>query len=317
MSGFKITGLGVALPDTVITNDDFAETLDTSDEWIVERTGIKERRIGSSVWELGSDAAKNALKSASLEASQINTLILTTSSPHRSLPGTAARVSNELDFNGGAFDINAACAGFVYGLVIADGLIRTGDEKILLVGAEHLSSLVDKQDRATAVLFGDAAGAAILEVTSDESSLISYTLSTDGSQESILYCDIGGTIQMQGQEVFRKAVQLIVESCQSTLKKAGMTIDDVSIMVPHQANIRILSAACDRLGLPMEKVVEILSWTGNISTASVPVAMNQGIIEGRLNKGDIVLTVGFGAGMSAASALLRWDYEPQNIPENI
>lgn len=309
MTGFEITGIGVALPDKVVTNADLEKTLDTSDEWIVERTGIKERRVGSSVWELGRDAAKNALESASLEASQIDTLILATSSPHRSLPGTAARISHELDFTGGAFDVNAACAGFVYGMVAAEGLIRTGDEKILLIGSEHLSGLVDKEDRGTAVLFGDAAGAIVLEARTDESSLLSYTLSTEGSLESILYCDIGGYIHMEGKEVFRQAVRIIVDSCESTLKKAGMTIDDVSVMVPHQANTRIISAACDRLNFPTEKVVEIISWTGNISTASVPIAMSHGMDEGMLHKGDIVLTVGFGAGMSAASALMRWDFE--------
>ncbi len=310
MKGFHITGLGTALPEKVVTNDDFAKTLDTSDEWITARTGIKERRIGSSVWELGRDAAREALEKASLHPSQIDTMVLATSSPHRSLPGTAARISNELGFTGGAFDVNAACAGFVYGMVLAGGLIRSDDEKVLLIGTEQLSKITDMSDRSTAVLFGDGAGAVVLEATPDESELLSYTLSTDGSLEPILNCEIGGYIYMEGKEVFRQAVQIIVESSNATLKKAGMTIDDVSVMIPHQANTRIISAATDRLGIDPEKVVETIAWTGNVSTASIPLTMAHALDKGRLKKGDIVLTVGFGAGMSAASALLRWGYTP-------
>ena len=307
MTGIQITSVGTALPDNVVTNNDLAKTLDTSDEWIRERTGIKERRIGGPTWELGAEAGREALKRANVEPTEIDAFILATSSPYRRIPATSAKVSELLNLKCGSFDLNAACAGFVYGLVLADGMMKQGNQKILLMGAENISSLMDLEDRSTAVLFGDGAGAVVIEaVPQDQGSLLGYDLVTEGSLEHILYCEHDGFIKMEGKEVFRQAVTVTTQCSTKALEKAGLTIEDVDIMIPHQANSRIINAACTRLGFPQDKTVDILSWTGNTSTASVPLALSHALEEERINKGDIILFVGFGAGMSAAAAIVRW-----------
>ncbi len=309
MAGIRISSIGTALPDKIVTNEDFARRLDTSDDWITERTGIKERRIGGTTWELGRDAGNAALKQAGLTGSDIDTLIVATSSPHRLIPATSASISNALGITRGAFDINAACAGFVYGMVLANGLVNTGDKKILLIGAENLTRIVDMEDRSTAVLFGDGAGAAVIEAVEGEGSLLSHALSTDGSLEHILFCEHGGYIHMDGKEVFRKAVQVMVDLSLESIEKAGLSLDDIDLLIPHQANSRIISAACSRLGIPTEKTVEVLAWTGNTSTASIPLAVSYALETNRIKKDDIILFVGFGAGMVAASAIVRWDMD--------
>ena len=308
MTGIQITGLGTVLPEKIVTNDDFSKLLDTTDTWIAERTGIKERRMGGTTWELGRDAGKKALEDAGVSGEDISTLILATSSPYRVIPATSAAVSRELNISGGAFDLNAACAGFVYGLVLADGLIRTGEKKILLIGSENITQFVDMEDRSTAVLFGDGAGAVVIEPANEgEGCLLSYGLATEGSLEHILFCEHGEYLKMEGKEVFRKAVQVMIDLSNEAMEKAGLGPDDIDLLIPHQANSRIISAANSRLNIPPEKTIEILAWTGNTSTASIPLALDFALEKGRLKNGDTILLVGFGAGMTAASAILRWN----------
>jgi 3-oxoacyl-[acyl-carrier-protein] synthase-3 len=215
-------------------------------------------------------------------------------------------VQDDLGLHCGAFDVNAACSGFVYGLVTAAGFMRTGLDRILVVGSETLSRITDWEDRATAVLFADGAGAVLLEATDDAGQLLAWDLGSDGSLRPLLYADVGGYIQMNGKEVFRQAVTVMVDSARRTFRRAGVTADDVALVVPHQANMRIIDAACRRLGLPIERTATVLERTGNTSSASIPLALVDAIEAGRLAKGDLVLLVGFGAGMTWASALLRW-----------
>jgi 3-oxoacyl-[acyl-carrier-protein] synthase-3 len=206
----------------------------------------------------------------------------------------------------GAFDVNAACSGFVYALVAAHGLIASGANRILVAGAETLSRITDWEDRNTAVLFADGAGAVVLEATDGPGQLLGWDLDAEGSARTILYADVGGYLQMDGKEVFRRAVRVMVESAKKSMEAAGVTADEVALMVPHQANIRIIEAACSRLGIPIEKTVNVLQRTGNTSAASIPLGLVDALDAGRVRDGDIVLLVGFGAGMTSASAVLRW-----------
>ncbi len=309
MRGAVVKGWGIALPEKVLTNADLEKTLDTSDEWITERTGIKERRIGGTTSELGLEAARAALASANLTADDIDYVLLCTSTPDMAVPYTAATIENELGVKGGASDINAACSGFMYGLIHAHGLIAMGVNRVLLVGAETLSRLTDWTDRNTAVLFGDGAGAVILEAVDGPGQMLGWDLGSDGSGRHLLYAEIGSHIRMEGREVFRRAVRGMVDSAERSLKQAGLTAADVSVVVPHQANIRIIEAVCERLGVPMEKTVTVIQSTGNTSAASIPLALTSALDNNRINNGDVVLLVGFGAGMSWASAVLRWGGE--------
>lgn len=304
--GATITGWGTALPETVVTNAQYEARLDTSDAWITERTGISERRHGSSTAALAIDAGRSALAMAGLTGADIDMVLLATTSPDYQIPSTASEVQEELGVAGGAFDLNAACSGFVYGLVQAHGLIAMGARRILLIGAETLSRLTDQEDRNTAILFGDGAGAVVLEATDDDGQLLSFDLGSDGSARSLLDAPIGGYIQMVGKEVFRRAVTVMVDSARLTMSEAGITGSDLALVVPHQANIRIIEAACSRLEIPMEKVSTVLQTTGNTSSASIPLALVAALDEGRVRHGDHVLLVGFGAGMSWASAVIRW-----------
>ena len=306
--GSRITGYGTALPDRVITNHDLAQTLDTSDAWITERTGIKERRVGSTTRALGIESSRQALDMAGVTAEQLDAVVLATTTPDRVIPATASAVQMALGARCGAFDLNAACSGFVYGLNVAHGLILAGAEHVLLVGSETLSRFVDWEDRATAVLFGAGAGAAVLSaVPAADNALLSWALDCNGELEKSLYCDFGRFIYMEGREVFRQAVRIMVSTCERALRAAGLEIADVDLVVPHQANARIIQSACEKLGISEDKTVQVLSWTGNTSSASIPLAMADAADSGRLGTGDIVLLVGFGAGMTSASALLRWD----------
>lgn len=304
--GARFTGWGTALGHKVITNDDLAKTMDTNDEWVRERTGIQRRHIGGSTSELSAISGAAAMKMAGVDPSSIDALILATTTPDRTVPGTSATVQNLLGLSCGAFDVNAACSGFVYALVNAHGLIAMGAERVLLIGTDTLARITDWTDRNTAVLFADGSGAAVLEATSGRGHLLGWDLDADGSAEEILYAEIGGNIQMEGKEVFRRAVRIMVDSAQKSMAHAGVTADDISVIVPHQANIRIISAACDRLGIPMSKAAVVLQETGNTSSASIPLALFADLGQTKPKQGDLVLLVGFGAGMTAASAILEW-----------
>lgn len=304
----RIIGWGTALPDGVLSNADLESRLDTTDEWITERTGIKERRVGGSTAGLAAEAGAAAIKSAGIDPSTIDLLILCTTSPDRSLPATASTVQEALGLDCGAFDLNAACSGFVYGLVSANGFIAMGAKRILLIGAETLDRMTDPDDRTTAILFGNGAGAAVIEEVPQgaEPQLLSWELGSDGAAEHILYAEVGGYMQMNGREVFRRAVHVMVNSARTAMARAGVTADDIDVVVPHQANIRIIESACNRLDLPMEKTAQVLHATGNTSAASIPLALVDALETGRVKDGDLVLFVGFGAGMTWASAVLRW-----------
>jgi len=309
--GARFTGWGLALPERVITNDELSKTMETSDEWIRERTGIHRRHVGGSTMSLSVESARKAIAMAGLQPSDINALVLATTTPDRQVPATSAAVARELGLSCGAFDINAACSGFVYALAVAHGLIAIGSQKVLLIGTDTLSRITDWTDRNTAVLFADGSGAAVLEAVDGPGHLLAWDLDADGSAEDLLYAEIGGNIQMDGKEVFRRAVRIMVDSAQKSLAIAGLTGDDIALVVPHQANTRIIDAACDRLGIPKERTAVVLHETGNTSSASIPLALfdaaTDGAMSGRhLRDGDLVLMVGFGAGMTAASAIIRW-----------
>jgi len=280
--------------------------MDTSDEWIRERTGIVERRVGGTTASLSIESGRRAIESAGIDPASIDALILSTTTPDRTVPATSATVQHALGLRCGAFDVNAACSGFVYGLAVANGLIAIGANRVLLIGTDTLSRIVDWTDRNTAILFADGSGAAVIEASPGPGSLLGWDVDADGSAEDLLFCEIGGHIHMDGKEVFRRAVRIMVDSAEKSLSAAGVSVEDVALVVPHQANIRIISAACERLGVPMERTALALAETGNTSSASIPLAWFAAADDGRLAPGDLVLLVGFGAGMTAASAVVRW-----------
>ena len=304
--GAVITGWGSALPPRVLTNVELSQTLDTSDEWIRERSGIQERHIGGTTAGLSVISGAAALAMAGVDPSQIDALVLSTTTPDRSVPATSATVQHALGLSCGAFDVNAACSGFVYALTVAHGLIAMGSSKVLVIGTDTLSRITDWSDRNTAVLFADGSGAVVLEAVDGPGQMVSWDIDADGAAEESLYAELGGFIQMEGKDVFRKAVRIMVDSATKSLTAAGLTADDVDVVIPHQANIRIIQAACERLGIPMEKASTVLHYTGNTSSASIPLALVDAANAGKIKKGDTVLLVGFGAGMTAASALIVW-----------
>jgi 3-oxoacyl-[acyl-carrier-protein] synthase III len=306
VTGARITGWGAALPDRVVTNQELSLTLDTSDEWIRDRTGIHERRVGGSTAELSIRSGRAALQHAGVDPLSIDLLILATTTPDRTVPATSATVQHGLGLRCGAFDVNAACSGFVYALVVAHGLVGLGARRALVIGTDTLSRITDWTDRNTAVLFADGSAAVVVEATEGPGQLLSWDLDADGSAEELLYTELGGHIQMEGKEVFRRAVRLMVDSADKSLTAAGITPDELALVVPHQANVRIIEAALDRLGVPKERAATVLHRTGNTSSASIPLALVDAADAGRLATDDLVLLVGFGAGMTAASAVLRW-----------
>ena len=308
--GMRILGWGTALPEKVVTNADLEKTLDTSNQWIVERTGIRTRHIGDSTAELAIGAGRAALQHANIDPASIDLLVLATTTPDKTVPATSSHVHADLGLGGGAFDLNAACSGFVYSLVIANALLSSGGSKrVLVVGAETLSRVTDWTDRNTAVLFGDGAGALVLEAVEGEGQLLAWDLGLDGEARDILKAEVGGTIQMDGREVFKRAVRVLVNSANRTLDQAKVRPDEIKLLVPHQANIRIIQAACDRLGIDRDRAALVLHRTGNTSSASIPLALVDAIEHGRLEDGDLVLMTGFGAGMTWGSALVRWSTE--------
>jgi 3-oxoacyl-[acyl-carrier-protein] synthase-3 len=319
-----IVGYGVAIPEGRLTNHDLEARVDTTDAWIVERTGIRERRIAGpdeSTATLATTAAAAAIKSAGLTPTEIDLMIIATASPEQPLPHTGAFVGDRLGLRCGSFDLAAACAGFVYELVVGASMLVTGYRNVLIVGAETVSRLMDPTDRATSILFGDGAGAAVIAPAEGDEGLLAWDLGCDGSAARLLEIPAGGsrmpasieTVQgrkhymtMAGQEVFRRAVRVVVDSATTTLERAGVTAADVDWFVPHQANIRIIEAASTRIGIPPARTVVNIERYGNTSSASIPLALFEAVDDGRVKAGDLVLLSGVGAGVTWGSALLRW-----------
>jgi 3-oxoacyl-[acyl-carrier-protein] synthase-3 len=321
----KISSVGSALPSRVVPNAFFESLVETSDEWIVDRTGIRERRFagpGETTASLSVDATARALDAAGADPRAVDMLIVATCTPDRPLPATAAYVQARLGMSCPAFDLNAACAGFVYGLSVASAQIRAGAaERVVVIGAEVLSRVLNLTDRTTCVLFGDGAGAVLLE-PAEEPGVIDSLLAMDGAQANLLTIPAGGselpasaetaerhlhTIQMaDGQAVCRQAVVAMASACADVLAKAGLGPNDVTKVVAHQANIRIISAVGKRLGIDPERVVIDIAEVGNTSAASIPIALDRAWRAGKLAPGDVVLTVAFGAGFSWGANLIRW-----------
>ena len=306
MTGAAITGWGAALPDKIVTNADFEARLDTSDAWIVERTGIRERRYGGTTGGLATDACREALNSAGRLPDEVDLLVLSTTTPDKTVPATSSRVHADLGLSGAAFDLNAACAGFVYALVVGHAMLGAGHRRVLVAGADTLTRITDQEDRGTAVLFADGAGAIVIEAVEGHEMLLGSDLGLDGSLTSLLYCDHGGYMSMDGKEVFRRAVRVTVDSAHRAMERAGIGPEDIALFVPHQANLRIVDAVNQRLGLDRERSALVLDKTGNTSSASIPLALADAADAGRLADGDLILFSGFGAGMTWASAVVRW-----------
>ena len=313
----KIVSVGTCVPDTVLTNSDFEKMVDTTDEWIVTRTGIRKRHVvakGSPVTtaQLGSGAARSALERAGIKPEQVDGIVCATVSPDGLFPSTACKIQAELGCRRAfAFDISAACAGFIYGLSLAKNFICTGQgATILVVGSEILSRVTDYKDRATCILFGDGAGAAVVQGTNDvNAGILSICLGSDGTLGSILYCDLWGDSRfmvMEGREVFKHAVRMMSDMAFKALAAAGLTLGDIDYLVPHQANIRIINTLREALKLAPEKVVVNLENFGNTSSASIPLALNEAIQDGRIRKGSTVLFTSLGGGVTVASAVVRF-----------
>lgn len=315
-----LTGTGSALPKRAVTNAELAQTVDTSDEWIVERTGIRQRYIageGETTSTLATDAARAALAAAGLQPSDIGLIILATATPDQTFPATATQVQHNLGCNGGvAFDVAAVCSGFLYALGVADSLLRTGMAKrALVIGAETFSRILDWNDRTTCVLFGDGAGAVVLEardVSEDGPGVLSTRLHADGAHNQLLFVDGGpsstgtvGHVHMRGPEVFRHAVVNLAKVLREVLADQGLTSADIDWVVPHQANQRILDATARKLGLPAEKVVVTVDRHANTSAASVPLALDTAVRDGRIKPGDLVMLEAMGGGFTWGASLIR------------
>ena len=307
MAHGRITGWATHLPERRLTNHDLAEFVDTTDEWIRERSGIAARHVDGKVIEMSTIAGRDALAMAGVDPTDVGLLLLATCSSEQQFPASASVVQHKLGLRCGAIDMNAACSGFVYGLVTAMQFAEGGVDKILLIGSDALSSLVDWTDRGTCVLFGDGAGAVVIQRSADSPTLLGWDLMSDGSAAGILSCEHGGKIFMNGNEVFRRAVLAMEDAARNAMDRAGVTMDDITLVVPHQANIRIIDAAMKRLDIPREKAAMVLERTGNTSAASIPLALVDALEDDRVAPGDLVLMVGFGAGMSSAAAVIRWD----------
>ena len=310
--GTRIEGVGIYLPEKVLTNFDLEKMVDTSDEWITTRTGIKERRIAEneSVVDLAVKAAQEAIEKAGIEKGEIELLILATLSPQLGFPATACLVQEKLGLPPSAvsFDISAACSGFLYALDIADAYLKSKKKKTaLIIGAEKLSSIVDWKDRSTCVLFGDGAGAAVVRYDENsDSDVLSTKLYTKGSEWKILYRELCGYLKMEGRKVFKEAVTGMTKSSLEAIEEAGLKPEDIDLVVPHQANLRIIKALAERLGVPMEKVFVNVNRYGNTSAASIPIALYEAIKEGKLKRGMNVLLTAMGGGLTWGSAVLRF-----------
>lgn len=325
MSFAKFLGTGSSAPEKVLSNLDFEKIIDTSDEWIMTRTGIRERRIAEpevATSDLAYEASLKALEDASVDVSEIDGIILGTITPDYIFPSSACILQSRLGAKQAfAFDLLAGCSGFMYALHTAKGLIEGGDsKKLLVVGAETLSKIMNYEDRTTCILFGDGAGAAVL-ATSDTPGILSSCLGANGDDWELLYMPAGGSrtptseetikngghfLKMEGREVFKEAVKAIQTSSLEAIEKAGLTPDQIDLFIPHQANFRILEAVRKRIGLPEEKVFSNLDKYGNTSSASVPIALDEAVKSGRLKKGDIVLFSVFGAGFTWGASVVRW-----------
>jgi 3-oxoacyl-[acyl-carrier-protein] synthase-3 len=306
-----VAGIGTAIPEARLTNADLEARLDTSDEWIVARTGIRERRVAAPSETSGSlavAASADAIKDAGLVPDDVSLLVVATTTPDQALPQTSALVHEGLGLRCGAFDVGAACAGFVHALVVGATLLDAGHlDAVVVVGSETLTRIVDPDDRATVPLFGDGAAAVVLRPAPPTYGLQAWDLGCDGSASGILAIPPGDRfIKMEGQEVFRKAVRAVIASAGNALRAAGCTAADVDLFVPHQANARIITMAADRLGIAAERTMVNVDRYGNTSAASVPLALAEAATGGRVHEGDLVLLSGFGAGMTWASAVLRW-----------
>ncbi len=310
-----LIGLGHYVPERVLTNADLEKLVETSNEWIVERTGIRERRIAApdqSLADIAENAARAALADANLEIDQIDLIIVATCTPEWLFPSTAATLQNRLGATCGAFDLGAACSGFVYGVITASQFVGSGAMRnVLVIGAEVMSRYVNWEDRNTCILFGDGAGAAVVSAVDEGYGLIGHDLGANGAGGPLLRCGIldktdDGKIYQNGREVYKFAVQVMGDSAVRALESCGMNGDDVDIMVPHQANIRIIQSAAKRLKMPMEKVFVNLQNYGNTSAATIPIALSEAKTQGRLKQGETVLLTGFGAGLTWASAVLKW-----------
>ncbi|HYF38948.1 MAG TPA: beta-ketoacyl-ACP synthase III [Gemmatimonadales bacterium] len=324
----EMVSIGTAVPPGILTNADLTRMLDTSDEWIVERTGIRERHIArpdQSVAMLSCEASMKALDQAGYTPKDIDAIVLATASPDRLLPSTACDLQALLGAEKAlAFDIAAACPGFVFATGVAEGLIASGQgEVVLVVGAEKLSTITDFKDRSTAILFGDGAGAAVVRraTGSDGRGILSTFLKSDGRLASLLYRPGGGAVdpisekvvcershymKMAGREVFKAAVLTMAEACDEALRRAGVSAADIDLLIPHQANIRIIEATAKHAGLPMDKVMVNVDRFGNTSSASIPLALDQALAEGRVKPGSLLLLVAFGAGFTWGSTVIRW-----------
>jgi len=322
----KIRSTGFYAPEKVLTNFDLEKMVDTSDEWIVTRTGIRKRRIASeeeATSDLAIEASKQALENGDLKVKDIDLILLATSTPDTIFPSTACWAQKGLGADHvPAFDLSAGCTGFLYGMIVAEGMILNGTVKrILLIGAELLTKITNWKDRNTCVLFGDAAGAAILEESDDESGMLSYYWKADGNLGNLLSLPGGGTriptsprtvaqdlhyLQMKGNEVFKHAVKRMGEAALESLKKAGLKREDIDYFIPHQANIRIIEATGKRLHIPSEKVYSNIDRYGNVSVASIPISLHELIQDGKLKKGDIIVMDAFGAGFTWAAVTYRW-----------
>jgi 3-oxoacyl-[acyl-carrier-protein] synthase III len=313
-----VRGVGSALPKRRVSNEELAQTVDTTDAWIVERTGIKSRYVaadGETTATLAAEAARRALAHAELDASEIDLIVLATATPDQTFPSSATKVQAMLGINDCiAFDVHAVCTGFLYALSVADSMIRSGNAgKALVIGAETFSRILDWEDRGTCVLFGDGAGALVLSADETESGILATKLHADGRHNDLLFVDGGpsttgtvGKLRMKGREVFRHAVVNLAGVLGEVLEAAGLTPADVDWVVPHQANARILDATAKKLGLPPEKVVVTVDEHANTSAASVPLAFDTAVKDGRIKRGDLVVLEAMGGGFTWGAAALRY-----------
>jgi 3-oxoacyl-[acyl-carrier-protein] synthase-3 len=312
--GVKVVSTGSYVPDRVLTNFDLEKMVDTSDEWITTRTGIKERRIseGETTSDMATEAAVRALKGRNPE--EVDLIVVATATPDAYFPSTACKVQAKMENKRAiAFDVSAACTGFIYALYVADSIMRSKDvNKALVIGAERFSKIVNWKDRTTCILFGDGAGAVVLK-KSEEEGILGFDLGADGSYGDLLYVPSVGSneefpfyVRMRGNEVFKVAVRTMVDSALRVLEKTGISPQEIDLLVPHQANLRIINAVAERLGIDREKIFVNLNRYGNTSAASIPIALDEAVREGRIREGSLVLLIGFGGGFTWGSCILRF-----------